>query len=90
MHYASDIRIRQPDENVDRTANIYMNNPLRFRGETFYQSNYRKLPNGQELSGVQVVANDGWMTPYVSCMLVGIGLLAHFGVVLVRFMRRAR
>ena len=28
------------------------------------------------------------MTPYVACMLVGIGMLAHFGTMLVRFLRR--
>ena len=28
------------------------------------------------------------MTPYVACMLVATGMLAHFGVILVRFLRR--
>ena len=28
------------------------------------------------------------MTPYVACMLVATGMLAHFGIMLVRFLRR--
>ncbi len=37
---------------------------------------------------LQVVSNPSWMTPYVACMLVAIGMLAHFGTMLVRFLRR--
>ena len=37
---------------------------------------------------LQVVTNPGWMTPYVACMLVATGMLAHFGMMLVRFLRR--
>ena len=35
---------------------------------------------------LQVVKNPGWMTPYVACMLVMTGMLAHFGVTLTRFL----
>ena len=38
--YASEIRLVDPERNVDRMVRIWMNNPLRYAGATFYQSNY--------------------------------------------------
>ena len=37
---------------------------------------------------LQIVTNFGWMIPYMACVIVGIGLLAHFSQILVRFLRR--
>src|SRR5262249_41638039 len=37
---------------------------------------------------LQVVTNFGWMIPYIACMIVATGLLAHFSLTLVRFLRR--
>ena len=34
--------------------------------------------DGKKYSVLQVVRNTGWMIPYVSCAMVGIGLLLHF------------
>jgi ABC-type transport system involved in cytochrome c biogenesis permease subunit len=66
-----------------------MNNPLRYGGETFYQSQMEVDPTtGREFTGLSVVANAGWMIPYVACMIVATGLLAHFSIVLVRFLNR--
>ncbi len=65
-----------------------MNEPLRYAGETFYQSGYRVDADGAEVTDLQVVTNTGWMIPYVACMLVVIGMLYHFGVTLVRFLKR--
>ncbi|MEX0585523.1 MAG: hypothetical protein WD176_02685, partial [Pirellulales bacterium] len=54
-----------------------------------YQSSFNVDPStGRELTGLQVVSNTGWMIPYVACMLVMIGMLAHFSIVLVRFLNR--
>ena len=70
-------------------ANIRMNEPLRFRGETFYQSGYRDAAGGKkEVSTFQVVTNDGWMIPYMSCCIVGFGMLAQFSTALFRFLLR--
>ena len=70
---------------------IWMNNPLRYAGETFYQSNYTpanpRTGEGEKTT-LQVVRNTGWMIPYVSCMIVGTGLLAHFWLVMIRFLKR--
>jgi len=86
-NYASQIHLQDPSKHVDFDAKIWMNNPLRYAGETFYQSGYNRTKSG-EVSILQVVHNTGWMIPYVACMLVGTGMLAHFLLVLLRFLRR--
>ena len=87
-NYSSDLRLVDPSRNVDRDVKIWMNNPLRFAGETFYQSNYDIDEQGNEATTLQVVTNTGWMIPYVACMLVGTGMLAQFSITLVRFLKR--
>src|SRR5258708_30789192 len=88
-NYSSDVRRVDPTRKVDRDVHIWMNNPLRFAGETFYQSSfYKDKETGVETTGLQVVSNTGWMIPYVSCMIVGVGLLFQFSVTLLRFLRR--
>ncbi len=86
-NYSSDLRLTDATRGVDRDVKIWMNNPLRFAGETFYQSSY--FDDGQrEGTVLQVVSNAGWMIPYVACMLVAIGMLAQFSITLVRFLNR--
>lgn len=82
--YRSVVIIKDPGNDIERQVNIYMNNPLRFRGETFYQSSFI----GSDTTILQVVRNHGWMAPYVACMVVGIGLIDHFCQSLFKFMRR--
>ena len=65
-----------------------MNNPLRYRGETFFQSNYTALPGGKEMTGIQVVRNSGWLIPYVACSITALGMLVHFWGTLTRFLKR--
>lgn len=79
-----------PAQKVDRDdVKIWMNNPLRFHGETFYQSSVGADPiTGAETTGLQVVTNAGWMIPYVSCMIVAVGMLYQFSVALLRFLNR--
>ncbi len=67
---------------------IWMNNPLRYGGETFYQQNYTRRPDGTEVTTLQVVANRSWMIPYVACMLCLVGMLFHFAQTLYRFLDR--
>ncbi len=87
--YASELRLVDSTRNVDRRVRIWMNNPLRFAGATFYQSNYgRDAATGKEYTGLQVVTNTGWRIPYVSCMMVAVGMLAQFWVTLRRFLTR--
>ena len=85
-NYSSDVRLVDKSRNVDREVKIWMNNPLRFAGETFYQSGYNIDDKGREITTLQVVTNAGWMIPYVACMLVGTGMLAQFSITLLRFL----
>lgn len=70
----------------------WMNNPIRYQGETFYQSRYNKIPlgNGEtiETTGLQVVRNAGWVIPYVCCMMVFWGMYFHFGSTFTAFANR--
>jgi ABC-type transport system involved in cytochrome c biogenesis permease subunit len=87
-YYASQIRLTDTAKGIDHEANIWMNNPLRFAGETFYQSNWFQDNFGREGSSLQVVRNRGWMIPYVACMICAVGMTYHFGANLQRFLER--
>ena len=84
-NFSSLVRLKDPSRNVDREVLIYMNNPLRHAGETFYQSSFKP---GDTTSILQVVRNPGWLLPYFSCGMVTVGLLIHFGVRLAAPIRR--
>ena len=86
--YRSYIHLVDKDQGVDRDLEIYMNSPLYYRGETFYQSGMDRDNLGVITTTLQVVQNPGWLMPYVSCAVVGIGLLIHFGLTLYRFIDR--
>ena len=86
--YSSYIRIVDPATGEDRRERVWMNNPLRYRGETFFQSSYSALPSGKELTGLQVVRNSGWLIPYVACSITALGMLVHFLMTLSRFLNR--
>jgi ABC-type transport system involved in cytochrome c biogenesis permease subunit len=88
-NFESDIEIKDPSIEGTRKARIWMNNPLRYRGLTYYQSSFTPADSqGREMTILQVVANHGWMIPYVSCMIVAVGLFYHFGLALLRFLKR--
>ncbi len=86
-NFSSQVRLVDPTQNEDREALIYMNHPLRYRGETFYQASFKRDESGTIL---QVVRNPGWLMPYIACSLVSIGLIVHFGVMLGKFVGRTR
>jgi ResB-like family protein len=84
-NFSSLVQLRDPRRKEDREVLIYMNQPLRYDGKAFYQASFGK---GDTLSILQVVENPGWLLPYISCILVGIGLIVHFGISLRRGLRR--
>jgi hypothetical protein len=66
-----------------------MNAPLRYRGETFYQQSWLKDARGAANGTVlQVVRNPGWLLPYISCAIVCLGMMIHFGLNLTKFLER--
>jgi len=92
-NFASRVRVQNPDRNEARETVIYMNNPLRYGGLTFYQYQMSAGEAAERAgqppsSTLQVVRNPGWVTPYVSCILVAMGLLIQFGSHLVGFVKK--
>ena len=83
--FSSEIRLVNEGDGIDRELRIWMNNPLRYARKTFYQSGYLPDDGGTVL---QVVRNDSWMIPYLSCMIVFIGMAAQFGLSLKRMRKR--
>lgn len=84
-NFSSEIRLVDPSRERDRTVKISMNDPLRYRGETFYQASFLEGDIGTVL---QVVRNPGWLMPYISCAVVTFGMILHFGLHLLRFLNQ--
>jgi hypothetical protein len=83
--FRSTVRLTDPARGEDRKVDIYMNHPLVYQGETFYQSSF--IP-GDRGTILQVVRNPGWPLPYLSCALVTLGMAIHFGIHLNGFLKR--
>jgi hypothetical protein len=86
-NFSSRVLLQRPQTGEKREVLIYMNNPLRYGGETFYQADWDKDNHGTIL---QVVHNPSWLTPYFSCILVGAGLVVQFMSHLVGFTMKRR
>ena len=78
--------------NGKREVDIYMNSPLRYAGLTFfqYQMGSADVAANRGSSVLQVVKNPSWLTPYVGCGLVALGLLVQFGIHLTGFIRKQK
>ena len=86
-NFSSRVLLQRPGTGEKREVLIYMNNPLRYAGETYYQSGFDPDNHGTIL---QVVHNPSWLTPYLSCVLVGLGLVVQFATHLLGFTRKRR
>jgi hypothetical protein len=86
-NFSSRVRIVSPDDRDDREVLIYMNNPLRYGGLTFYQ---HQMDAGHKASVLQVVRNPSWLMPYVACSMMTLGLLLQFLLHLTGFVRKRR
>jgi hypothetical protein len=84
-NFSSRVRLTEPSKNVDREVLISMNDPLRYGGETFYQQSFL---TGDQGTVLQVVQNPGWLMPYISCVMVAVGMIIHFGIHLQSFLQR--
>lgn len=73
--YHSDVMIE--DGTLQWPARIEMNEPLRYRGYTFYQSSYTMTPDGRERTVLSVVQNKGWLAPYLASFIIFCGLCIH-------------
>jgi ABC-type transport system involved in cytochrome c biogenesis permease subunit len=73
-NYQSEVILRE--NGTEWRSLIKMNAPLRYRGYTFFQSSFIE-DNGKEATVLAVVKNMGRMFPYISSIVMCLGLLVH-------------
>jgi ABC-type transport system involved in cytochrome c biogenesis permease subunit len=73
--YHSDIEIIDGD--LRFPARISMNDPLTYKGYTFYQSSFQVKNDGTEISVLAVVHNTGRLFPYIASLIIALGLILH-------------
>jgi len=86
-NFSSKVTLDDAEQNEHRQAVIYMNHPLRYRGDTYYQSGFEPDNSGTVL---QVVRNPSYQAPYIACVLVSLGLIFQFTLHLTGFARRVK
>jgi hypothetical protein len=86
-NFSSRLRLTNQDGGEGREVLIFMNNPLRHGGLTFYQAGFE---NDDRTTILQVVRNPSWLIPYIACAMMTLGLVAQFGIHLVGFVRKRR
>jgi hypothetical protein len=84
-NFSSRVRLVDFERNENREVLISMNDPLRYRGFTFYQSGF---DNDDKTSILQVVKNPAMLMPYIACGLVALGLLMQFSMHLFGFVKK--
>jgi hypothetical protein len=84
-NFSSRVRLRSDDGTEDREVLIFMNNPLRHGGYTFYQAGF---DNNDTTTILQVVRNPSWLLPYISCVMMFTGLIIQFGISFTAFIQK--
>lgn len=74
--YSSNVALSSDHNNMLWQGTISMNNPLRYKGYTFYQSSYY-VNNNEITSVLAVVFNIGQSFPYIASIVLCIGILVH-------------
>jgi hypothetical protein len=87
-NFSSRIQLNTPDGRDDREVLIYMNNPLRYSGYTFYQASFE--PGNDKVTILQVVRNPSWLIPYIACSIITLGLVWQFWIHLIAFINKRR
>ena len=77
-------RVTKIEDDVPEDRHITMNEPLRHQGVTLYQSEYgqQRVPGTQRTrfySQLAVVRNPADQLPLIACIVISLGMLAHFG-----------
>ena len=93
--FRSRVRLENPGTGEKREVEISMNHPLRYAGLTFYQYQMDAGQVAQEAGRVpssvlSVVRNPSWLTPYIGCAMVGLGLVVQFMFHLVGFISKRK
>lgn len=74
-NFASSAILEDYERGEKRDVLIYMNHPLRYHGETFFQSGFTQDDSATIL---QDVNNPSFLAPYIACLVVAAGLLIQF------------
>ncbi|MFM9032319.1 MAG: cytochrome c biogenesis protein ResB, partial [Opitutaceae bacterium] len=77
-NFSSRIRLETPAGKEDREVLVYMNNPRRYDGFTFYQASFE--PGNDKVTVLQVVRNPSWLIPYIACSIMTLGLIWQFWI----------
>lgn len=85
FNFSSKIVTHHPDSAKNQQALIYMNHPLRYEGLTFYQASFSP---DETATILQVVRNPGWLLPYVSVLLMGLGMSYQFGLHFRKYLKK--
>jgi len=72
--YASILTLEDGDQKRD--VSILMNQPLRYKGYTFFQASFGK---DDQMTILQVVKNPAWTFPYWASLIMALGMIIHFG-----------
>ena len=93
--FRSRVQLRNAKTGENREVEISMNHPLRYAGLTFYQYQMDAGQAAREAGRVpssvlQVVHNPSWLTPYIGCALVALGLITQFMFHLVGFLSKRK
>jgi len=83
--YSSEINLIE--NGIPRRVLIQMNEPLRHRGYTFFQSSFIEGPEG-EATVLAAVKNYGRLFPYISSIVMSIGLFLHLLINLPKLLRK--
>lgn len=93
--FRSRVLIDNSQTGEKREVEISMNHPLRYGGYTYYQyqmdaGQVARQAGRTPSSVLSVVRNPGWLTPYLGCTMVGVGLIIQFLYHLVRFISKRK
>ena len=69
-------KVNLHEDGIKRTILIKMNHPLRYKNYTFYQASYREGFD-KDTTILSVVKNYGRLFPYISSIIISLGLLLH-------------
>jgi len=86
-NFSSKVRINLAGGGAPREVLIYMNNPLRYAGLTYYQQSFA---NNDRTSILEVVRNPSWLVPYIACSAIALGLAVQFMIHLAAFAAKRR
>ena len=87
-NFSSQVRLTNPTTGEDRETLIKMNQPLRYAGTTYFQASFE--PGRDDITILQVVRNPAWLTPYISVIVIGLGLIVQFSMHLFKFVNRRK